>query len=1015
MLGWVKDKIGRKQTALEALVANQFKDAAEKQSALEALAQTEGLKPEELIALLAHPDQQILQRGSVLFLTRATPAGVSALIESVFAVEAADRALLMKTLIRVKADMLRQAMDVELKDAKQDRLRSAWELAMELPPEVSDAYVERALKEGPPRARADALKRMLAKRSVEDLRPTLIGCLEDREPRVRRMAVDSLVQLQGNDIFEAMLDRVATDDNPDIRKVAGGYLQKFISSAPAEMRPTILGRLLLSGDADVRSQLVKAIFATAPAYELLLEILTFSKTVLGVQHQAILDSLMTLGEGLCEHAVRVLANDDPDLRIQAILLLERYPSPRTTQAMVRLVEDADWWVRIMACDALGRLKDPRTLPVLSRLLGDPECKWAAIDAIGSVGGDAGLQILVGLRGDPQVEVRLAVVKAIGLIDDPRVDGYIEESAKSDASLDIRIRAVELLRERRGAKAAGGEAQVSSAHLTRPMEKLFAYAREARASDLHVTPEEPPFLRVNGVIERIKTKPLARAQVDALIDDILDPVRRPILQEKGSVDFCYAIPGVGRYRVNCFRQMRGTSCVVRVIPNVPPTLADCGLPQQLEEVGVYHQGVILITGAAGCGKSTTLTAIVNLLNETRNTHILSLEDPIEFLHTPKRALINQREIGRDSRSFAAAMRGALREDPDIIVVGELRDKETIRLAMIAAETGHLVIATMQTTGAIATVDKVVESFPADEQAQIRVQFAGSVKLIVSQVLVPKANGNGRAAAFELLKATPPVCAIIRDGKTFQLGSAMQIGRTQGMLTLDASLEGLLVSKQISLETALAYAQKKETFLKAARAGQAASPEGEATEEAAPPSSFSAQLEAELTGTKGKLMDSKILNADALAQRQQQQVQPQAYAPPAQQAREVPSRMPPEAPTQTSHASPSRIPPAAPAARPGVHVQARPAQPQVVVRAQAPAPDAHRVAPTQPPAAPVAQPAARPAPAPAPAAAAPPAAAPGAPPGPAKRPSRSRVHIHVAPKGGGAGNAGVPGKRIIPRDE
>jgi twitching motility protein PilT len=345
-----------------------------------------------------------------------------------------------------------------------------------------------------------------------------------------------------------------------------------------------------------------------------------------------------------------------------------------------------------------------------------------------------------------------------------------------------------------------------------MERLFAFAREAQASDLHVTPDEPPFLRINGIIQRVEMKALSAGQVESLIDEILDPVRRPILDTKGAVDFCYAIPGVGRYRVNVFRQIRGTSAVVRVIPNVTPTLTSLGLPKDLEEIGTYHQGIILLTGPAGAGKSNTLTALVNVLNEARSTHVLMLEDPIEFLHAPKKALVNQREIGRDSKSFAASMRGALREDPDVIVVGELRDKETMRLAMVAAETGHLVIATMQTTSATATVDKLVESFPPEEQVQIRVQLAGSLKLVVSQILVPSASGRGRVAAFEILKSTSPVRAIIRDGKTFQLGSAMQIGRSQGMLTLDASLEGLLAEGKITFETAYAYAQKKETFTK-----------------------------------------------------------------------------------------------------------------------------------------------------------------------------------------------------------
>jgi twitching motility protein PilT len=940
MLDWMKDKIGRKQSPLQALQAGAFKDDAEKQALLEAVATTDGLKGEDIVPLLAHTDAAIQQRASSLFLSKSSTAAVMALLEAALA--APDRALLTKTLLRAKSEHVKPVLDMILKDAKQERLRTVWEISMEFPPEISEAYVDRAFKEGPPKARFDALKRIMAKRSGDELRPTLILALDDRDHRVRRLSVDALVKLEGNDIFEAMLDRIAGDDNAEIRQIAGGYLQKFIATAPPDLRPAILGRLLLAGDPALQSQLVKALFATGNHGELLLEILTFAKTVLGQQHSMILDSMKPLGEGLLDHGIKLLDHEDPDLRIQAVLLLERFSSPKTTNAVLKLLSDPDWWVRIMACDALSRLKDPRTLPYLERLLTDPDCKWAAIDAMGAIGGDHALGALVKLLSDPQNEVRLVAMNSMGKVADPRVDPYIEQLSKADPSLDIRVRAVELLRERRGT-VGGADAAISSAQLTRPMERLFAFAREAQASDLHVTPDEPPFLRINGIIQRVEMKPLSAGQVESLIDEILDPVRRPILDARGAVDFCYSIPGVGRYRVNVFRQIRGTSAVVRVIPNVTPTLQALGLPKDLEEIGTYHQGIILLTGPAGAGKSNTLTALVNVLNETRSTHVLMLEDPIEFLHSPKKALINQREIGRDSKSFAASMRGALREDPDVIVVGELRDKETMRLAMVAAETGHLVIATMQTTSATATIDKLVESFPAEEQTQIRVQLAGSLKLIVSQILIPNASGRGRVATFEILKSTSPVRAIIRDGKTFQLGSAMQIGRSQGMLTIDASLELLLQEGKITYETAYQYAQKKETFTKMRAPKEAVAP-APAADAAAdkPPAPIDIGAVAEAAP-----------RPKAAPMRPQPPPEP---VPPAQQA--LPPRQQPAARPITGAPieQPQARPPAArPVTGAPVEQQARPApqpapQPQAAVQPQprpAAAPPPQPVAPGPPP--------------------------------------------------------------------
>jgi twitching motility protein PilT len=490
-----------------------------------------------------------------------------------------------------------------------------------------------------------------------------------------------------------------------------------------------------------------------------------------------------------------------------------------------------------------------------------------------------------------------------------------------------VRAVELVRQRRGV-TGGADAAVSSAQLTRPMERLFAFARESLASDLHVTPDEPPFLRINGVIQRVEMKALSAGQVESLIDEILDPVRRPILDRKGAVDFCYSIPGVGRYRVNVFRQIRGTSAVVRVIPNLTPTLTSLGLPKHLDEVGTYHQGIILLTGPAGAGKSNTLTALVNVLNESRSTHVLMLEDPIEFMHSPKKALVNQREIGRDSKSFAAAMRGALREDPDVIVVGELRDKETMRLAMVAAETGHLVIATMQTTSATATIDKLVESFPAEEQTQIRVQLAGSLKLIVSQILVPRADGRSRVAAFEILKSTSPVRAIIRDGKTYQLGSAMQIGRSQGMLTLDASLELLLAEGKITFETAYAFAQKKEIFTKGKGAPK------EATQPSVP-SADELQNRPEIPSDVASVM-SAAPRAPTGPMRPESVQQP-AVIPPAALQPAQPRPAPQQAQPVQARPAPAQSPPQAqPQARPGPAVTMPQAQAQHAPQAQQPPP-------------------------------------------------------------------------------
>jgi twitching motility protein PilT len=349
-----------------------------------------------------------------------------------------------------------------------------------------------------------------------------------------------------------------------------------------------------------------------------------------------------------------------------------------------------------------------------------------------------------------------------------------------------------------------------------MDKLLAYGREAGASDLHVTPGEPPLLRVNGVLSRVQSKAFTARHTEALLSEILDPVRWPILQKAGAVDFCYSIAGVGRYRANVFRQQRGMSGAFRCIPNAAPLLSDVGLPKYLDEVNTYHQGIVLITGPAGSGKSTSLAALVNVINETRQAHVLTLEDPIEFLHPPKKALINQREIGRDSVSFAAAMRAALREDPDVIVVGELRDTETVRMALSASETGHLVIGTMNTPSAAKTIDRVIDLFPPGDQAQVRLTLAGGLRLIVSQRLLPNADRTGQVAAAELLPGSISLWSLIRDNKTYQIPSLQQRGKGLGIIRFDDSLVELVKTGRTTLEIAKEWAENPDELENTVRA-------------------------------------------------------------------------------------------------------------------------------------------------------------------------------------------------------
>jgi twitching motility protein PilT len=345
---------------------------------------------------------------------------------------------------------------------------------------------------------------------------------------------------------------------------------------------------------------------------------------------------------------------------------------------------------------------------------------------------------------------------------------------------------------------------------RALDRLLERALLAGASDLHVHSGAPLKVRLHGQMSDLEGGPLAARTAERLVHDILTPDQLEALRDRGQVDFAYTLPGKGRFRSNAYRQQRGVDAVFRVIPPQPPSLESLGLPSSLARLANYHQGMVLLTGPAGCGKSSTLAALVNIINEDRHDHIITIEDPIEYIHPSKKCVVNQRQVGPHTGSFARALRGALREDPDIIAIGELRDLETISLALTAAETGHLVLATLHTNNSIRTVNRILGVFPPSQQDQIRTMVSESLRAVVSQRLVTRADGNGRVPALEILMANKAVGNLIRENKTFQIKSVLQTGASQGMYMLDASLAELLKNKVITREEAMRNAEDPQRF-------------------------------------------------------------------------------------------------------------------------------------------------------------------------------------------------------------
>ncbi|MFC1733441.1 type IV pilus twitching motility protein PilT [candidate division KSB1 bacterium] len=341
-------------------------------------------------------------------------------------------------------------------------------------------------------------------------------------------------------------------------------------------------------------------------------------------------------------------------------------------------------------------------------------------------------------------------------------------------------------------------------------QLLTFTKKSGGSDLHLSAGSPPMIRVSGEMRRLKMPMMSKEDIHHLIYDMMNDEQKKRFEEYKELDFSRQLGNIARFRVNVFFNQHGEAAVFRTIPTKVLTAEELNLPQVLLDLAMRERGVVLVTGPTGSGKSTTLAAMIDYINKNRRGHILTIEDPIEFQHESKLCLVNQREVGPHTHSFANALRSALREDPDIILVGEMRDLETISLAITAAETGHLIFGTLHTSSAAKTIDRIIDVFPADQQEQIRAMLAESMEGVVAQRLIPRKDGNGRVAVLEIMLGTPAIRNMIREGKTFQIPSIIQTAGSQGMQSMDIALKKVVNEDLVDSQIALAFAHDKKSF-------------------------------------------------------------------------------------------------------------------------------------------------------------------------------------------------------------
>ena len=811
----------RKASSADALLgrlrARQWKTEAERDELLRSIGAASDLAPEDFAFLAVESDAALREAGFSLLKRQTWEAASEALFPFLASKTEAVRRQAMQSLEQVAGGTFFERLQGLLSHSDPAVVHGALEYLRRNPNERALPWLAKTVATSPsPGVRRKAFSIVEATPSPRAA-PIAAAALDSDDEELRFRAV-ALIQKFPDETNIPVLLRHCRNDSTRVQDASIAAIGPLLASSQKPWTEEVLP-LLSDTNPKVR-QLASRIAATQQPAKIAAAFLHAFKGTYGPTKDRAVEALAELGPQYLRAFLDRAHSNDPDEANLAASIAVTIRSPEAVPHCVRFLTGEDWWLRDRAALALAEIRDESTLTHLIQLLKDPESNLSAAAALGIWGTPKALPSLLEAykQPDSHKDLRLEILDAFSRIDDPRISPLLQKIVQLDPDPLVREKASQLVRARTGVASAESASAGSrtfapvdfSSHPAPTLADLLRHARAMDASDLHLMTGTVPQLRVHGRLGPLPLPLTNAAQMDQWLGDLLTEEQLREFENRRQLDFCHKHAELGRFRTNVFFQRLGKSAILRVVPYDVPSVHDIGLPESLWEITGYSQGLILVTGPASCGKTTTLAALVDRINETERGHIITVEDPIEYVHKSKESLINQREIPSHSESFAKALRQSLREDPDVILVGEMRDLETISLAITASETGHLVLATLHTTTASSTVDRIINAFPPDQQGQIRMMVSDSLKAVVSQTLLPRRDGKGRVAAFEILRNTPAVGGLIRDGKTFQIPTAIQTGSAMGMQLMDGALLQLVQEGTVEARVAYDRAQRKEAF-------------------------------------------------------------------------------------------------------------------------------------------------------------------------------------------------------------